>query len=118
MVLPLIAAGCGGDQVSAYCGEVKARQQHLSELVAAGKKDALLQALPDFQALAAKAPSDIQDSWSTLIGALEDLKRATSSGDKAALSKAATALAGEGPTTALADIQQQVRDVCHTPLTV
>jgi len=107
--VPLVAAGCGGDSVSAYCDEVQARQKHLSEVVAGGKKDALITALPDFRALAAKAPEDIGDSWTTLIDAVAALQKAVASGDQAQITSAATAFA---------DIQQQVRDVCHTPLTL
>ncbi|MFT4263102.1 MAG: hypothetical protein QM572_06960 [Nocardioides sp.] len=109
-------AGCGG--TSAYCGEVEDRQKHLSEVVASGEKNALIDALPDFRALRDKAPDDIRDEWTTVIDAVERLRRAVASKDEDATAAAATALQSDAVSDALVGVQQEVRDVCHTPLTL
>lgn len=109
---------CGGDPTSSYCREVSARQKHLSEIVDSGDKDALVRALPDFRALERKAPGDIRDEWATVIQALDALREAVRGGDEDAIAAAATALTSSAVETALTDVQQQVRDVCHTPLTL
>ena len=72
-------AGCGQDQVATYCETVSDRQAALSETVAAGDKTALIEALPDFRALAADAPDDIEPSWRTVIDAIEGLEEAVAS---------------------------------------
>ncbi|UDY25320.1 hypothetical protein [Nocardioides sp. Kera G14] len=112
-----VSAGCG-DQVSAYCKEVSSRQKHLSGVVDSGDKDALIEALPDLRALQGKAPTDITPDWDTVIKAVGTLERAVEEKDEAKIKAAATALQSEKVTTALANVQQEVRDVCHTPLTL
>jgi hypothetical protein len=122
VVLGVIAVGVGAfagdDGTDAYCSEVQERQQHLSETVASGDKTALLEALPDFKAIAEKAPEDIAPSWETVIGALDELDDAVASGDQEQIVAAATTLTSDEVTAAMAEVQQQVRDVCHTPLTL
>jgi hypothetical protein len=113
-----VGAFTGKDGTAAYCSEVQERQQHLSETVASGDKSALLEALPDLKALAEKAPDDIAPSWETMIGALDDLEDAVASGDQEQVVAAATTLRSDEVTAATAEVQQQVRDVCHTPLTL
>lgn len=117
LVAALGATGCG-EPSAAYCREVAARQAHLSEALGTSGERGLLAALPDFRKLQEKAPGDIADDWAVLNDALGALERAVEAGDESGTATAATALAGPGPTRAIAAIEQQVRDVCHTPLTL
>ncbi|GAA1809519.1 hypothetical protein GCM10009795_063650 [Nocardioides hankookensis] len=136
LLLPLLAAGCGDDK-DAYCGAVEDHQQKLSETLGDGSPDALLKALGIFQDLADESPADIQDEWQQVIRSLEGLQQALEdagvdpatydrahppaglTADEKRKIDAAAADVGSGATLqALSDLDQQARDVCHTPLTV
>jgi hypothetical protein len=130
---------CGGedDPFEAYCKEVKAQQTALSEDLAAGETTGLIDALPEFEKLAAKSPDDLQDEWHTVtsrIGALVDALESAgvdpatydrkkppaglSDADRDAIDAAARAMARPEMVQALAGVEQQARDVCRTPLTL
>jgi len=128
--------GCGDDDpFEAYCEEVKAQQASLSDDLAGAEATGLINALPEFEQLEAKAPDDLQDEWNTvtsrigtLIDALEsagvdpatyDRKRppeGLSDEERDAIDAAARALAAPATATALDGVEQQARDVCKTPL--
>ena len=129
-VLPL--AGCGG---SDYCGTVSDQQEQLTRLLSSGSNSGLLQALPILQDLRSKAPADISDEWQQFIVPLQDLHDALdaagiapadydpkkppsglSEADRTAIQAAATSLGSAQTVAAFASIQQEVLDVCHTPL--
>jgi hypothetical protein len=134
----LVLAGCGEDDpFTTYCAEVKAQQTALSEDLAGGETTGLIDALPEFERLAAKAPDDLQDEWETvtsrigtLVGALEDAGVDAATYDRQkppagvteeeqdAIDAAARALARPEMAQALAGVEQQARDVCKTPLTL
>ncbi|MGZ4448367.1 MAG: hypothetical protein ACXVW1_06260 [Nocardioides sp.] len=133
-LLPL--AGCQSRQDS-YCSAVKDHQADLSSIVDSGSKDALLQALPIFQDLQDKAPSDVSDEWQQLVSrvqALQDALRQAgvdpatydrdkppaglSAADKAAIDAASKQLGGGETLAAYQAIDQEVRDVCQTSLTI
>ena len=137
-VAPLTLAGCGEDDpFAAYCEEVEAQQATLSEDLAGDEATGLIDALPEFERLADKAPSDLRDEWQTVISRIESLRDALGSAgvdaatydrsepppgitaeEKDAIDAAAQALATPEMARALAGVEQQARDVCKTPLTL
>jgi hypothetical protein len=135
LVLPLLVA-CG-DEKDGYCDAVAEHQEHLSEIVGSGEPDAMLQALDIFQDLQGQAPSDISDEWQQVVGSVEGLRDAlddagvdpatydrdnppagVSAGQQQAIDDAAARVGGAGTLQAIKDLDQQARDVCHTPLTL
>lgn len=136
LLVPL--AACGADDAfSTYCDEVKAQQQPITEALAAGPSAGLLTALPSFEKLKAKAPSDIADEWgvvvqriTTLQKALEDAAVDPATYDvknpparlapeaQAAIAAAADGLGTVEMQAALAGVEQEARDVCKTPLSL
>jgi hypothetical protein len=135
LVVPLLVA-CG-DEKDGYCDAVADHQKHLSEIVGSGEPDAMLQALDVFQDLADQAPSDISDEWQQVVGSVEALEKALDDADvdgatydrdnppggvtpaqKKAIDAAATRVGGAETLQAIKDLDQEARDVCHTPLTL
>jgi hypothetical protein len=131
LLLPLLSA-CGGQS---YCDTVKAHQSELGSIAGSGRRTALLQALPIFEDLQGKAPGDVADDWQLVVTRIRALKTALEqahvdpasydpqrppaglSGDeRARIREAAAGLAAPDTAQALANVQQEVLDVCHTPL--
>lgn len=142
----LVVAGCGSDddgdpyaipeRFQDYCEEVDARQGEITEALAAGgETSGLIQALPSFEALAAKAPDDIADDWDVVIERIHDLVDALDAADvdpdsydrrhppagldpddRDAIDAAATALVSATTGHAMSSVQQHARDVCKTSL--
>jgi hypothetical protein len=132
----LLVGGCG-DQQEKYCDAVKDHQQELGEVLGDGAPDALLKALPIFQELEDEAPEDIRNEWTTVITALEGLKKALEDADvdpstydrdhppeglgqddKDAIDAAARQLTSEATVNAFSGVDQHAKDVCGTPLQV
>jgi hypothetical protein len=132
VLLPLLA-GCGHGQ--SYCDAVKDRQAELGSIVESGDRTALIQALPVFQDLTGKAPADVASDWKLLVARISDLQTALdgagvdpssydpgqppaglSTEERARIRSAAAQLAAADTQQALANVQQEVLDVCHTPL--
>jgi len=130
-------SACGGSAEDAYCGVVKDNQQHLSTVIGDGGSAALIEALPVFRSLQAKAPSDIRKDWDTVVSRLTALQEAVTragadpktydakhppagvtAAQQQAIAAAATAVGSSSTVTALNAVQQQARDVCHTPLSL
>lgn len=131
-------AACGGASSSDdYCGAITSHRDDLSKVLGDGGGMALLDALPIFRDLQAKAPSDIADDWTTVIDRLAALQDALKAADvdpstydaahppasltaaqRQAITTAATALGSTATVAALNAVQQQARDVCHTPITL
>jgi len=130
-----VLAGCGGDPYEAYCDEVAAQRPAISDAVEQGAAVGLLTALPSFEALADKAPSDIADDWSVVVDRLTALDRALSDADvdpttydpekpptglsddqQRRIRGAATQLLNPVTGRALDAVEQQARDVCGAPL--
>ena len=126
--------GCGGDD---YCGAVKDHQAELTDVTASGSPAALLTALPIFRDLRDQAPDDIRDDWNALLGPLDDLDDALRAADvdpasydgrhvpdsvtdaqRTRIEEAAAALAQPAVVQAFDGVQQQAKDVCHTPLSL
>jgi hypothetical protein len=135
LVVPLLVA-CGSDE-DGYCDAVKDHQQRLSEIAGSGKPDAMLQSLDIFHDLADRAPSDISDEWQQVVGSVEALQEAIDAADvdaatydrddppsglsaeqKKAIDGAAARVGGAETLQAIQDLDQQARDVCHTPLSL
>ena len=132
VVLPL-TAGCGGGQD--YCDKVTAHQSELGSIAGGGDRTALLQALPILEDLEGSAPDDIADDWQLLVTRIRALETALrnadvdpatydpshppaglSDADVAAIRRAAAELAAADTREAISRVQQEVLDVCHTPL--
>jgi hypothetical protein len=125
---------CGQD----YCDSVEEHQTELTDLTASGSAAAaLLSALPVFQDLADDAPDDIADEWRTFVDALQGLDTALRDADvdptsyerkslpagltdvqRQRIEDAAVALADPAVFAAFDGVQQQAKDVCHTPLSL
>ncbi len=131
-VLPLLA-GCGSG--SSYCQRVQEHQGRLGSLTTTGGPSALIQALPIFEDLRAAAPDDVADDWQLVVTRVRALDTALtnahvdpatydpkqpphdlSSEDRQQIRRAAAQLAASDTEAALSRVQQEVLDVCHTPL--
>ncbi|MGZ6734782.1 MAG: hypothetical protein ACXVDH_09070 [Nocardioides sp.] len=143
-VLALVAvlgsgvSACGSSSsTDDYCAAVTSHRDDLSRILGDGGGAALLDALPIFRELQAKAPSDIADDWTTVIDRLAALDAALkaagvdpstydaahapaslAAAQREAIATAATALGSPATVSALDAVQQQARDVCHTPITL
>jgi hypothetical protein len=134
LVVPLLA-GCGSNAGKDYCQTVRARQSQLGSIAAAGSATGVLQALPILQELEGSAPGDVQDDYQLVVTRIRALQHALdgagvdpasydpkhppaglSSTDRARIRDAAAQLAATDTVQALGAIQQEVLDVCHTPL--
>jgi hypothetical protein len=132
LVAPLLTA-CGGHQ--GYCDRVKDHQSEIASATSNGDRTGVLQLLPALQDLQDAAPDDVQDDYQLLVtritalrGALDDAGVEASSYDprhpppgltatqRADIRQAAAQLAAPDVAQALASVQQEVLDVCHTPL--
>ncbi len=135
--VPVVGCGDDDDPFEAYCKELKAQRESLSEDLAGDTGTSLIDALPEFERLQDKSPDDIADEWAIvttrigdLVDALEDAgvdpatynRRKPPAGltddEKAAIDAAATALVTPEMKAALDGVQQQARDVCKTPMTL
>lgn len=132
MLLPLMA-GCGhGDR---YCDTVRDHQFDLGSIARGGDRAALIQALPIFADLWDAAPDDVADDWQLLVTRIRALETALENAhidpatydpkqppadlspeDRGLIRRAAAQLAASDTQEALARVQQEVLDVCHTPL--
>jgi hypothetical protein len=130
-LLPL--SGCGGG--GSYCDAVTDHQSELGSIVHSGDRSALLQALPIFEELQSRAPDDVADDWQLLVTRLQALDTALSEAgvdaatydasrppaglsaeDRGLIHRAAARLAAADTRQALVTVQQEVLDVCRTPL--
>jgi hypothetical protein len=131
LLLPLLA-GCGS---KSYCETVKSHQADLGTIISSGDRAALLQALPIFEDLQGVAPSDVADDWQLLVTRVTALRTALTdahvdpasydsdhpptgltASQRTAILRAAAGVGAADTRQALGDLQQEVLDVCHTPL--
>ena len=132
LALPLLA-GCGHGQT--YCAAVMDHQSDLGSIAGRGDRAALIEALPIFEDLEGKAPDDVADDWELLVTRIRALDTALhdadvdpatydarhppaglSAEDRGLIRRAAARLAASDTQQAFATVQQEVLDVCHTPL--
>lgn len=135
LVVPLVA-GCASEQEQ-YCEAVKDNQTELTEIAGTGGPTALLESLDIYRELRDEAPDDIVDEWQQVIRSLEGLQDALDAAgvdpetydpkqppegitdeQRDAIAAAASDLGSEETLQALSGVEQQARDVCHTPLTL
>lgn len=131
LLMPLLS-GCGS---TSYCDQVTSDQGDLGVIVQSGSPTALLQALPAFERLQGKAPSDVADDWQLLVTRITSLQRAlvaagvdpasydpshpassVTAAQRSAIRTAAAGVAAGDTQQSLDALQQEVLDVCHTPL--
>ncbi|MGC4112677.1 MAG: hypothetical protein QM747_20090 [Nocardioides sp.] len=124
---------CGHGQ--SYCDAVQEHQSALGSLAGSDDRAALIAALPIFEDLHDKAPGDVADDWQLVITRVRALDSAlekaganpstydpkhppagVSAEDRALIRRAAAQLAAPDTEQALGSVQQEVLDVCHTPL--
>jgi len=132
LVMPL-AVGCGHGQ--SYCDAVHDHQSELGAIVSSDDRSGLLKALPIFSDLRDKAPDDVAEDWDLVVTRVRALASALtaanvdpttydqkdppaglSDDDRTAIRRAAAQLAASDTQDALARVQQEVLDVCHTSL--
>ena len=133
LLLPL--AGCGGNSIDDYCGDLRDHQKQMAAMIESTSPDALLANLPMLHDLADKAPEDLTDEWQTFLGALDSLDKAIkdagvkpsdfeqgkppaglSAADRKTIADAAGQVQTEDVVQASAGIEQQARDVCKINL--
>jgi len=138
LLAALLVAGslsaCGGDD---YCDAVKDHQAELTDVTASGTPVALLQALPVFRVLEERSPDDIRDDWQAFLGPLEQLDDALRDAgidpatydatalpdslgaeERTRIEDAAAGILAPAVVRAFDSVQQQAKDVCHTPLSL
>ena len=132
VLVPLMTA-CGGHD--SYCDTVRSHQSEIGSAVRNGDPTGALQLLSAFDDLRASAPADVQDEYQLLVSRISDLRNAlddagvdassydpqhppagSDPAERAAIRRAAAGLAAPDTAQALATVQQEALDVCHTPL--
>jgi hypothetical protein len=137
LLVLLVAPGLSACDGDGYCGAVEGNQAEHTDVTASGSPAVLLEALPIFRDLAEQAPDDIRDDWKAFLDPLEDLDDALRDADvdpaaydpdelpvelfeeeRSRIEAAGAALADPAVARALDSVQQQAKDVCHTPLSL
>jgi hypothetical protein len=127
---------CGGEPTEDYCGAVRDHQRELGEIIGSGDQDALLRAADILRDLRDRAPGDIRDEYQQVLSSADALRDAAdaagvdpatydrdhppaglSAAAKARIDAAAKQVGSAATLAAFQDIDQEVRDVCQTPLT-
>lgn len=133
LVLASLVGGCGHGQ--SYCAAVRDHQSELGSLAHSNDPTALIRALPIFEDLEGRAPDDVSDDWQLLVTRIQALDTALrhagvdpatydathppaglTTEDRALIRRAAAQLAASDTQQAFGTVQQEVLDVCHTPL--
>jgi hypothetical protein len=127
----LVSCGRG----PSYCEAVHDHQSDLGSIVSGGDQAGLIAALPIFRDLQGRSPDDVADDWDLVVTRIEGLDDALDhahvdpatydpkhppagldEADRTAIRRAAAQLAATDTQDALTRVQQEVLDVCHTPL--
>lgn len=139
LALTLVAAAGGWflwDRTHpSYCEVVADRQDDLTELGAASGPGATFAALEHYRDLQAAAPDDVADEWAVVVDRMAALEEALRDAgvdpatydperdreeldrsERSRVEEAAGALADPATREAMAALEQQALDVCHTPL--
>jgi hypothetical protein len=132
--LALGLQGCG-DSEKAYCRALKADQKTFAEMQEDTSGLGLLDKRSTLQALADKAPDDLDDEWQTFLGAIDAFAgtlhdagvkpgdfvngkppAGLSAADRTRIANAATELSSSDVVEAASNIEQQAKDVCKLQL--
>jgi hypothetical protein len=132
LLLPTVAS-CGRGQT--YCDAVHEHQSDLGSIVSGSDRAGLIAALPIFRDLQERSPDDVAGDWGLVVTRIEGLKDALADAhvdpatydpkhppadlgaqDRGRIRRAAAQLAASDTQDALGRVQQEVLDVCHTPL--
>lgn len=137
----LLLTSCGEpspeEQRADYCDAVRAHQRQLTDIAADPSPGATFRALPAYRDLRDQAPSDIAADWARVVDRIETLQDALRSAgvsaedygagqwqkglsteQKDGIERAAAGLADPRTAVSLNRVEQQARDVCHTPLSL
>jgi hypothetical protein len=128
-------SGCGGGDD--YCDAVQDHQAELTDVTASGTPGALLEALPVFRDLQERSPDDIRDDWQAFLDPLEQLDDALRDAgidpaaydatalpeslgaeERTRIEDAAAGILAPAVVRAFDSVQQQAKDVCHTPMSL
>ncbi|HWU21305.1 MAG TPA: hypothetical protein VN088_07260 [Nocardioides sp.] len=123
------------DPYAAYCRLVVDHRGLISAATEQGSTTGLIAALPSFRALEAGAPADIADDWAVVVAAISNLQDALAAAgvdpatydrahppagvtaeQRGAIDAAATRLDSGETRAAVSAVDQEARDVCHSPL--
>jgi hypothetical protein len=134
-VAPWVAS-CGEDPVGSYCDAVKSHRDQLSEIEQGGTSSTL-DALPILRDLRDRSPDDVRADWNRMVAAFDRLHDALhaagvdpatydpkhppaglTADDRAAIDAAVAGVTSAETAQAWLSVQQEARDVCHTPLTL
>jgi hypothetical protein len=132
LLAPLLAA-CGGG--TGYCDTVTAHQEQIGSVMHSDTGTGALQLLGAFEALEVRSPDDVRDDWQLLVTRIRALRTALEDAhvdpasydakhpppglthdERTRIRNAAAELAAADARQALSSVQQEVLDVCHTPL--
>ena len=135
LLLAASLSACGSDDD--YCDAVKDHQAELTDVTASGTPGALLQALPVFRDLEERSPDDIRDDWQAFLDPLEELDDALRDAgidpatydakalpdrlgaeERTRIEDAAAGILAPAVVGAFDRVQQQAKDVCHTPMSL
>jgi len=135
VLLASLLTACGGND--GYCDRVQDHQAEVGSAIRNSDPTGALQLLPAFQDLRAAAPDDVRDDYQLLVTRITALRSAlddagvdpssydpqhppagVSPTERTAIRQAAAQLAAPDVAQALVSVQQEVLDVCHTPLGV
>ena len=133
LLAPLLTACAGGND--SYCDTVRSHQAEVGSAIRNGDPTGALQLLSAFQDLQDAAPDDVQDDYQLLVTRITALRTAlddagvdpssydpqhppagVTPAERADIRQAAAELAAPDVAQALVSVQQEVLDVCHTPL--
>ncbi len=135
LLIGALVSGCGGDD--AYCDAVQQHQTELTDVTASASPGALLQALPIFRDLEERSPDDIRDDWKAFLDPLAELDDALGDAgidpatydgkalpdsladeQRTRIEDAAAGILAPTVVRAFDSVQQQAKDVCHTPMSL
>lgn len=133
VLLATVLTACGGGD--GYCDRVESHQAEIGSAIRNGDPTGALQLLSAFQDLEAAAPDDTKEDYQLLVTRITGLRDALhdagvdassydprhppaglTPAERADIRRAAAQLATPDVAQALTSVQQEVRDVCHTPL--
>jgi hypothetical protein len=135
LLLATLVSGCGGGDD--YCDAVKDHQAELTDVTASASPGALLEALPIFRDLEKRSPDDVRDDWQAFLDPLQELDDALDDAEidpatydgktlpdglgekeRTRIEDAAAGILAPTVVRAFDSVQQQAKDVCHTPMSL